>query len=857
MIESVKRLRLFLEGIECPVISASVTCNVGGGGATASITIIATPEMLNISPRTCVHLFFLEDIAVSLESDYKEGLDLAGDKRYRILFTGEIHGISYSKNASGGINGVLECKDHYENYNRAFVYFSETGDITANAGVASNVRYIYAGASVQYNYIKFNATENIERIFRDPKPLTIGYENTTGLQASIVHTIERFSGFINPDGVMEIAGYSTFQTVQQLRLKILQQLGIYSKDTFASKLMSNTFLINMLQNVFKIEGGLLTVSQIIDEVLNVIYYTRVSNPCSYPSTVGSLSSNSDSVKIEVVSYLESISNSEIDNTLTKEKDAAAYPITWFGLTSDSYKRVLGSKDIRVWLKEVNKPITTSNPQSHIALISLISKLALVSSSKDQALILGDLSELLQVIYSRPVNYSKILEIFKSVNGSVYKRLYESVGASTTPEPTELVGSKMLKNIMFLPDLFWSVAPTCNVIFPNMYETFNVNSAVSDITTRMTLQANNEFISQNPNQSVASTFYFSPSLIPVNNLLDSNTAESDEIKEFIATVDRGKKFSGYLLDHELFTGIVPEFSTKDIFKFLINNPQADNETEFLARTTDYLYVQSRLSKTSISINGIFNPYIAVGFPCVVLDRYSTTATGSDLLGSVSNHYIGLVSLVTHTIDQGNATTSYSISYARRHKDASIQLGGTFIAPSSEAVGQTQTEDPLESRIEPLWLDRAYRSDKIGNEVYKELLGVNSVVDDPSLEKPYFKFEDGTAYASQESAIENLEKNILSSIINSDSSLGKFTRSYIYREIATLDFMLGQNAFHSFDINLETSKQAFNLCSQGLTPPISDTPHTGDAPISPAVMVEEVRRELVRKYVESIHNRGIPI
>ena len=158
---------------------------------------------------------------------------------------------------------------------------------------------------------------------------------------------------------------------------------------------------------------------------------------------------------------------------------------------------------------------------------------------------------------------------------------------------------------------------------------------------------------------------------------------------------------------------------------------------------------------------------------------------------------------------------------------------------------------------MWLDAAYRSDKIGENVYKELLGVNSIVDDPSLEKPFSKVSDGSSYASQESAIENLEKKILSTKMSSNGSIGKFTRSYIYREIASLDFVFGDNSFHSFDIDIEALRQTFNTCSPGLTPPINNTPHTGDMPKGSGANIEEVRKELVRKYVESIHNRGIPL
>jgi hypothetical protein len=856
MIEAVKRLRLFLEGIECPVISANVTCNIGSS-ATASIAVIATPEMLNLSTRTCVHLFFLEDVAVTLESDFKDNSDLASDKRYRLLFMGELHSLSYTKNASGGINGLLECKDHYENYNRAYVYFSTLGDINANGTEASNTRYIYSGALVQNNYISFNAQETLTEAFRNPTPLTAGYQDSTGMLASIIHLIERFTGFITPDKKVEIMGYSTFQTLQQLRLRILQQIGIYSTDTFASKLMESSFLISMIQNTFKIEGGLLTVSQIIDEILNVIYYARVSNTCGYGVEISDSQKVANSSRMEVIEYLLTITTAGVTDfiapsTYDLAQDKAVFPITWFGLSQDAYQRVVDSKDIRVWKDTLNKPFSSPNPHAQMTLQTLINKLESNGSDKEVQARLEQISELLRTVNNRTLVYTELIDKVFLASGSVYYKMYQEVPDDTKPQQIE--GGKLLKTTMLIPDLFWSVAPTCNVIFPNMYESFSLNSQLTEQTTRLTLQTTNEFIK---NSKVPTKYYFSPSLIPVRDVFADGVATKTEVVQFIAATERGKRFDGFLLDHELFSGIVPEFATKDIFKFLVAglDKQGDNGQDFLERTTDYLYVQSRLSKTSISINGIFNPYVAVGFPCVVFDRYSTTDTGSEFLGNVSNHYIGLVSLVSHSIDQSSANTSYSISYARRHKDDSIKLGGAKLGSDQE--GPNEPLEPLETRIEPLWLDRAYRSDRIGEQVYKELLGVKSIVDDTSIEKLYTKFEDGALYASQESAIENLEKKILSTKMSSNGSVGKFTRSYIYREIATLDFIFGQNPFHSFDIDIETTRQTFNVCPVNFSAPISNTPHSSDAPKSSAVNIEEIRKDLVRKYVESIHNRGIPL
>ena len=50
------KLRLFLEGIEVPVINASVT-NAVGSPASANIEIVGDSKVLQFTARTMVHLF--------------------------------------------------------------------------------------------------------------------------------------------------------------------------------------------------------------------------------------------------------------------------------------------------------------------------------------------------------------------------------------------------------------------------------------------------------------------------------------------------------------------------------------------------------------------------------------------------------------------------------------------------------------------------------------------------------------------------------------------------------------------------------------------------------------------------------
>jgi hypothetical protein len=121
------KLRLFLEGVEVPVIAATVQA-VPNAPAAASIQIPPLPEGTRLLPRTLVHLFFWDPYEGAPVRLYRRGeaLDPAAyeqkllvekdieSHRYKLLFGGEIVGFQWTKNASSR-SLVLQCQD-WSNY---------------------------------------------------------------------------------------------------------------------------------------------------------------------------------------------------------------------------------------------------------------------------------------------------------------------------------------------------------------------------------------------------------------------------------------------------------------------------------------------------------------------------------------------------------------------------------------------------------------------------------------------------------------------------------------------------------------------------------------------------------------------
>ena len=142
-------LRLFLEGVEVPVIAASIQSQPNAP-ATCTIQIPANDFALDLKPRTLVHLFFFDlhnggplrdqvgisgsGITVNSEVDPDIRKDLADteleateeqslvdleNENYKLLFGGEVLGIQFGKEPMSR-SIMLQCADWSSYWDIAF-----------------------------------------------------------------------------------------------------------------------------------------------------------------------------------------------------------------------------------------------------------------------------------------------------------------------------------------------------------------------------------------------------------------------------------------------------------------------------------------------------------------------------------------------------------------------------------------------------------------------------------------------------------------------------------------------------------------------------------------------------------------
>ena len=248
----------------------------------------------------------------------------------------------------------------------------------------------------------------------------------------------------------------------------------------------------------------------------------------------------------------------------------------------------------------------------------------------------------------------------------------------------------LNSTIIKPDSWFMAPPLCNVIFPHQYASLSFSRNYLAEPTRLFLRTSLLFAGHN-DKYITERFY-SPDFDEMNALMYK---EGGFMSRMAST----------LLKSEQFTGInAIQTWQADLGAYVASGPRKG----YLARVTDYLFWKARFGTRQVGVTGPFNPNVVCGYPAVVLDRVGSP-------GTLSRHYIGNVSSVTHSITQVGGHTYLTLSGARVHDE------------TADFDGKGRSLEEVASRGTDGFLDDRYDTNRIGKEVYELLFGCGSIVD----------------------------------------------------------------------------------------------------------------------------------
>lgn len=605
-------LRLFLEGQESPVSAANITISKNAP-ARASISLPYTPEINLLKPRTLVHLFFYNERSSASGIAVDESTIATSDAAYSLLFMGELLGLNVAK-SDASQTAELICEDFTSYHKTAYAYFMASADFeSTDIGEFVREKAAFTAATTSYGLTgSSDFLGMLSNIFKaGSRPMSPGFQDAVGLLGGLLKTIETFTGLSSND----VGGANQFFNMAELRLKLLSQIGVYANDRTSEKLLSASFIINFVKQKVDSLGQLITLDQILRYLLEYMYYAIGPNPAAryVPASQTTISAEAPETVKQLVTELTTLTDGE---TLYETEPGA----------DDSSAKVKG-------------------------VLTAIDNLAVSDDF---------LSKKLRKRFISILRRSNVLnEDIKSALTVFANGEYASQITTVPKVPTTVI----------LPDLFFAVAPTCNVLFPDMYNSVSYQQMSALEATRHHLST--DFDARLTGQTAGRKVYYAPSVEEI-------AQTQSELYSNPETVS-----SNIIFDHERFTGIIPSFSRSDriVYELALNEAElgnnlsdhAERTKDFFVRVANYRFLKQKLARRTLSVNGIFNPFAVVGTPMIIIDR-------PDLPGP--ENYIGLLESITHTISQeGGASTSYSLSHVRPQENQQDAFLDRLLLPAN--------------------------------------------------------------------------------------------------------------------------------------------------------------------------------
>jgi hypothetical protein len=273
-------LRLFIENVEVPVIGAMISASENSPAA-AQIEIIPTDTAQRLLARSKVAMFYLdyEEYAnggAVADAAYTRELRLAGnnskgiaDRYYKLLFTGELFTLMYTKSGPGSRSLILQCLDDSNNWDTAFLYLLRYSDDGGESVIAGNQAAFLAlnENANQFDDILNHPETVITQIAARQRAISPSLQSASGLIGGLFGVLELLGGV---EG--KYVGVTSWHTIQEARIRLMDQIAGDSGGT-AQTLFDNTAFENWLTDRIGNAGSVISFRQLVELVNSYIYYS--------------------------------------------------------------------------------------------------------------------------------------------------------------------------------------------------------------------------------------------------------------------------------------------------------------------------------------------------------------------------------------------------------------------------------------------------------------------------------------------------------------------------------------------------------------------------------------------------------
>jgi hypothetical protein len=260
-------LKLFVEGLEVPIIGCRCTYSEGGP-ATADVQVVATDEVFDLPPRALITIFYYEgnDLEKTSTGMSERLLSPNDPRRWKLLFMGELAGISLNKTSSSR-SANLQCVD-FTNY----WDFIQQSYVNFRNGGIEMIENAFMGVRMDRQKFYDVTTKDVM------SNLFVWLMNSKATDEDGKKTPSIFLGAHRLLREMYFAS-NFFYARAYNRLRIGDTLAGLKNDKTSQKLFRLEFFKKFVNNRIGGAGGLVTVRQMLGMLLEPVMHTYITVPC--------------------------------------------------------------------------------------------------------------------------------------------------------------------------------------------------------------------------------------------------------------------------------------------------------------------------------------------------------------------------------------------------------------------------------------------------------------------------------------------------------------------------------------------------------------------------------------------------
>jgi len=689
-------LRLFMEGIEVPAISAQINI-APSQPVTSAIQIIPTDTATEMLPRTLVHLFALDNTLSEQDLTFFKQLENnqiqdrnvlnrieAADESYKLIFGGEVIGYQYVRGANER-QLVLQCMDWSIYWDTCYQWYADYS-VGGDALTDRSQNFVGAGSGL-FDNIAGGHKWVISQLLNS-RPKSQEYSQTKGLLGGLIHLLEAVGG-VRPVSGRGYSGVNELFTLAELRYNILGMLGAVEEDKTSTRIYAAKAFRDWIRSGMSSMGNLISFRDILRHVGRYIFHDIYPNPAPYlapprskrVSTTTAIFSDTAAGKIVIKNLGDAYDNLEAAYTMN-EKVNLDDP----GETFKGVERQLNFASIAVDVANENLRSVRTSDVSRVK-----SKIEEAKGYIDAAIGAIPASPVSEILTSAAAINEKIggAKTSNGYEGGAIKAINDisnevSSGRNRRRVSTSVEVGTHMYNQLVLPETFFVAPPRCNVLFPDQIYNFSYSRNFMREVTRLSCHSGLGFIAGGRGSKLLARKYFAPSI------------RDTQGKTLYATMNYGHRV---ILPHETHSGIVPKFEWVTSGHRWATKAAKERGREdqffqagkvgYIQRLAHFQFYLHRWASRTMSAQTYFNPNMVIGFPGLIIDKPVLPTEvrkpmeielGRELRPT---QFIGKVHSLVHNLSQSGGLTSVNYTHCRTHRGVDDEFLGVL---TREKVGK---------------------------------------------------------------------------------------------------------------------------------------------------------------------------